>query len=315
MKKKIIIAGNTVFTKVIIETLHLSDNYEVICLTGFSKSNPVFDYCKESNINIIQLSKEQYKNKEAEILLKKINPDLIIVIAYGIIIPKYILEIPKFGCINIHGSLLPNLRGATPIQSSLLLGYEKTGATIQKMVYKMDEGDILAQYNVEIDLNDNFTTLREKMMNEVKNDIENFLNKYFEGSVNPIIQNNDDATYCKISDFTRDKANINWSDLSFNIHNKIRAFFPEPVAWNNIRSSENITWLEKDKILNIHTSFLTERKSILEAGTMFYEMKKLYVATSDFDLEIDKLVLEGKKEMLGRDFGNGYVKNNQLKLI
>jgi methionyl-tRNA formyltransferase len=380
--KSIIVFGNTIFTKEILETLWLSKKYKVAGWTGnasgtaelkraenglpsgnmqsinapkddelsfnFRKipnekviatdniknyyGNPVENFCMKNDIPVYVYDSYAYKSEADRLpLLKKINPDLCIVIAYGKIISQDFLDIPKYGFINIHGSLLPDLRGATPIQTALLKGYKQTGATIQKMVYKMDAGDILKTYEVDIDDQDNFETLRGKMIEKTKENIVDFVEQYFEGKIEARPQDESKATICKIKDFSREKGKVDWNNTAENIHNKIRAFYPEPVAWGlyevqitRIFKGSNYTnglQLETkpqpstvSKLINFHSSNLTDQKSEMKPGTMFYKGKKLYVSTNDNDLEITKLVLEGKKPMTGVEFGNGWVQKKEVAL-
>lgn len=297
---KICVWGNTVFTEKVLRTLHESDQFHVSVVTGDSNQNPVADYAKQNNIKILNFEK---LDENSFLEFSKDLPDINIVIAYGKIIPQSFLDSSLF--MNIHGSLLPDLRGATPIQTALLHGYNKTGVTIQKMAAKMDAGEILRQYDIGVDIQDNFETLRDKMTNAVSQDLVKFINDYHTNrKIVPITQDENKVTTCKISDFKREKGELDWDESIINIHDKIRAFFPEPLAWTKY----------EEKILNIHSSTPTDFPATYEAATMFSREKRLYISCRDFDLEITSLVLQGKKKMSGRDFANGYIKDKKIKL-
>lgn len=311
--KKIMVWGNTVFTQKVLETIYKIGQYEVSAWTGKSSemlrknySNPVESFAQDNNIPVYSFDSKLYEKESDRLsVLKDVNPDVCIVIAYGKIISQDFLDVPKDGFINIHGSLLPDLRGATPIQTALLKGYEKTGVSIQKMVYKMDAGDLLSEYELEIDDQDNFETLRDKMIDVTIKDLPLFLERYFKREISPKPQDESKATICKISDFKREKGKINWNDEAQNIHNKIRAFYPEPIAWSLYPTSKG------DKTINFISSEVSVNESNRVPGAMFMFEKKLYVATHDYDLEITNLVMEGKKPMTGKDFANGYLRKDK----
>jgi len=301
-KRKIIVWGNTIFTKEILSTLYESSQCEIYAITNLTAKNPVLEYSNQHGIKTFSFDK---LDESAFHEIETINPDLSIVIAYGRIIPLNFLDLPKFGSINIHGSLLPDLRGATPVQTALLKGYKKTGVTLQKMVYQMDAGDILNKYEVQINIDDNAESLMRKLSKVTTDDLINFLNNLFSNKIIPIPQDESKATICKIKDFSREKGEIDWNDLSTNIHNKIRAFYPEPTAWLRFQN----------KVINFYSSKMTEVKSQSQPGEFILREKRFFVSTQDNDLEILELVLEGKKKMSGKDFANGYLRNSgELKV-
>ncbi|GAT77033.1 methionyl-tRNA formyltransferase [Ehrlichia ruminantium] len=167
------------------------------------------------------------KRIEEQDKIKELNPDVIVVVAYGLIIPKEVLSIPKYGCINIHPSLLPRWRGAAPIHYAILHGDSQTGVTIMQMNEGWDEGDILLQKKLSIDEQDNIETLSSKLSNlggamlvEVLNNIDNLV---------PIAQNEDNATYTnKIEDF-----HIDINETAEVACRRIRALYPRAFVFFN----------------------------------------------------------------------------------
>ena len=157
---------------------------------------PVKVLAKNLGIPIYQPEKVK-GNEELIEKLKEISPDLIVVAAYGKILPDEILNLPKFGCINIHASLLPEYRGASPIQSALLDGKEKTGVTIMLISPELDAGDIISQREVPIEKSDNAQTLHDKLAQVGAELLIETIPLYVSGELKPVPQNNSKATYCK----------------------------------------------------------------------------------------------------------------------
>ncbi len=162
-------------------------------------------------------------------ILKKLQPDLAVVAAYGMIFPKEILEIPKYGLINVHPSLLPKYRGPTPIQTAILNGDEKTGASLFLIDEKMDHGPILAQRELEL-LNTNYLLLSTRLAELGADLLIETLPKYINGEITPLPQDESQATYTK--KFSTQDAYVDLEkDNQIEIERKIRALNPEPGAW------------------------------------------------------------------------------------
>ena len=165
---------------------------------------------------------------------KKFKPDIVIVMGYGLLLPKKILDFPKFGCINIHVSLLPRWRGASPIEHALINGDKKTGVSIFKLEEKLDTGAILSNQEILIDSNINKEELTTKLNLIGINLLLKTLPDYFKNNLSPVNQDNTKATYAgKISNEMR---KINFNDDVINVYNFIRAFSPNPAAWFNINN-------------------------------------------------------------------------------
>ncbi len=166
-------------------------------------------------------------SQEARDIFSKYSPDLIVVVAYGLILPKYVLEYPKISCINVHASILPALRGAAPIQYAILTGLKTTGITIMKMEEGLDSGDILQQQELNIRDNDTTLTISNRLAKLGGSLLIDIINNYF--SIKPIAQDDQKATYApKIK---KSMARINWRESAERINRVVRALNPNPVAY------------------------------------------------------------------------------------
>jgi len=225
--------------------------------------------------------------------LKNVHVDFFVVIAYGMIIPEPLLNIPKYGCINIHPSLLPKYRGASPIQESLLNGDKETGITIMKLDKELDHGDIFFLKRVKIDEKDNLQLLSHRLAETSSFIIPLVLNDIMTGKLSPLPQNHKNATFCR--KIEKDEGRINWQEKTAEeIKNMIRAYTPWPSVYTNI-NNKIIKILEADiSAENLIPSKLSLDNNILKIGT-----KKGCL--------IPKVVqIEGKKPMDIKSFINGY---------
>lgn len=225
------------------------------------------------------------KSGEAEELIKGINPDIIIVIAYGKILPKQILNIPKYGCINVHASLLPKYRGAAPIQWAVLNGDKKTGVCIMQMDEGLDTGDVLNTVETEIGINETSAELFDRLSEIGASALIETLNDIESGNITPIKQMGDS---CYASMIDKSLSEIDWNKDAFEIHNKIRGLQTWPCAQTKINGKE----------VKIHKSVLTDIVSELKAGSVYQADKKLLVVCGDGKcIEILEIQPSGKKKM------------------
>ena len=187
--------------------------------------SPVSICAKELNIDVHTPS--TLKSSEEINKIKELNLDLIIVVSYGFILPKEILNLPQYGCYNLHASLLPKWRGAAPIQRSMIEGDKTTGVTVMKMDIGLDTGDIASQKEVLIK-DKNYDELETELAEEGSKLIVQFLD---ESIKNPELhsQNNDKATYA--TKVTKEETKINWNEESKKIVRRINAYSPKPGAW------------------------------------------------------------------------------------
>ena len=227
-------------------------------------------------------------------LLESLRPDLVIVVAYGKILPPDVLSFPQYGCINIHASLLPKYRGASPIHWAVMAGDSETGVTSMQMDEGMDTGDILLVKKLPIPINatteemfDRLSELGAELMLETIRALE-------KGGLHPIKQ--DEAAATQVGLLTKEMGLVDWNESALSIHNKIRGLYSWPGAYTYLNG----------KLLKLQTSRLTNEKSDAKAGTVVCANKKLLVACGDgCCLELTELQPEGKKKMDAAAFLNG----------
>ncbi|MDD5341188.1 MAG: methionyl-tRNA formyltransferase [Patescibacteria group bacterium] len=258
--------------------------------------SPIKRFAIEKNIPVFQ--PEQVKaNSEFIKQIKDLNPDLIVVVAYGFILPKAILGIPKFGAINIHASLLPKYRGASPIQSAILNGDEETGVSLMLLDEAMDHGPILAQKKVKILPYDDFESLHDKLAGLGSELLMETLPDYLAGKIQGKKQKDAEATYCQL--IKKEDGKIDWNKPAIEIERQVRAFNPWPGAFTN--------W--EGKNLKILKSEVHELEQVSRVVGEVYEVNNvLKVQCGRGQLELIELQLEGKNKMSAKEFLNGYAK-------
>ena len=253
-------------------------------------NTPVKEVALANNIKVYQ----PIKIREAYEFLKELSPDIILTCAYGQIVPQGVLDIPKFKCINIHGSLLPKYRGAAPIQYALLNDEKETGITYMEMIKQMDAGDMFYKASVTIDNEDCADDIFRKLLVKVKETIIQFLDDFVDGKINGVSQDEDEVTFSKM--IKREDEIIDWNDTKRNIHNKVRAFYSSPIAYT-ILDGVNIKVL---KGLEVDENINGEVGEIVKANK-----EGIFVKCSDGVYRIDMLQAAGKKVMSSRDYLNG----------
>ena len=263
---------------------------------------------QEKEIKILQ--PEKIKDIIPEI--EELNPELIVVVAYGKILPKRILDIPKYSCLNVHGSLLPKYRGASCIQGPILNGDKTSGITIMKMDEGMDTGDIIKKVEINLDENETGTTLLEKIIELAKNNISPIISDYIIGNLKPEKQNEAEATYVTLIE--KEAGHLNFTtDTATEIERKIRAYSPWPGTYAFVSKTD----LPKEKILfKIQKSdkqFKDSPKHL--PGEIFAENGVLYIKTKDLAIRPEIVQLEGKKALVSDDFlkGNAWIIGKRLE--
>ena len=238
---------------------------------------------------------EKIRQKEEMEKINSLNPDLIITAAFGQILPKEILEAPAHGCINVHASLLPELRGGAPIHYALIQGKKKTGITIMYMVEKLDAGDILTQVEVEITEEDNVGSLHNKLSAAGAALLSETLPKLLEGKLTPIPQNNDEATFAY--NIKREQEKIDWSKTGEEIYNHIRGLNPWPVAFTTIDGQTLKIW-RSEKVFGV--------KSEDHGMIIKNDPDGITVSTGDETaIKIKELQPSGKTKMTSEEFYRG----------
>ena len=284
---KIIFIGTSEFAVPALKSL-LKNKYNIITvITSPDKpigrkqeiAPPPIKYVAEE-YKLPVLQPEKISDIKSKIL--DLEPDLIIVSSYGKIIPKEILDIPHLKCLNIHPSLLPKYRGASPIQTAILNGDKKTGITIMLMDEEMDHGPIVSQIEMNIKPDENYKDLEKRLSKESGNFLIKILPLYLNNKIEPKKQDDNKASYTKI--LSRQEGEIDLNKSAIEIERKIRAFYPWPGTW---------FYLNKKRIKIIKAKAIEkEQKTSIKTGNGF--------------LLLEIIQPEGKKSMTGEEFFRGY---------
>lgn len=298
---KIIFAGTPEFAARHLQALLQSEHQIVAVYTqpdrpaGRGKklqASPVKELALERSIEIQQpLS---LKNSEAQAVLAAYHADLMVVVAYGLLLPAAVLETPRIGCINVHASLLPRWRGAAPIQRAIEAGDTETGITIMQMDVGLDTGDMLSTHTCPILPRDTAEDLHDRLAEIGPPALLQTLQQLQQGSLQPERQDDSLATYAhKLS---KDEALINWSVPASEIDRRVRAFNPFPVAFTTL-DGENLRIFQTEIHSGTHNS---------KPGTLLQTDKELVVACGEnTSLSLLTVQLPGKKAMAVRDLLNG----------
>ncbi len=235
------------------------------------------------------------RNGKGVEILKEINPDLVVVVAYGKILPKDFLDFPKYGCINVHASILPKYRGASPIHYAVLNGDEVTGVTVQQMDEGVDTGDILNIITCKIGINDTTEYMYEVLAPLGAKAMLETIDMIERGTLNPVEQIESEASHVGL--LNKNMSKIDWSCSAFEIHNKIRGLYSWPGA----------SAIFDGKTLKIHKSVLSEKIGNNIPGCIVSAGEAVTVCCGDNKcIDILELQPEGKKRMDARSFVNGY---------
>jgi len=263
---------------------------------------------EKNNLKILQ----PHKLKEIIEDIKEIKPDLIIVIAYGKILSEEILSIPKYGCLNVHGSLLPKHRGASCLQGAILSGDKKSGITIMKMDKGMDTGDIIKKIEIELEDQETSASLMEKIQELTSKNLTSTIQDYLKGKIKLQPQNNAEASYVQM--IKKEDGHLNFEkDTALEIERKIRAYFPWPGSYAFIEKNDLPKTKILFKILKSNNNFIGDESH--QPGAIFLKDNLLLVKCIDKALIIEKLQLEGKKPMEAKEFlkGNDWVIGKTLQ--
>ena len=280
----------------------LANNHNVLC--AFSqparpngrgmkiKDSPVEKAAKD--LNIQTLTPSSLKNDDVFSNFKELNPDIVVVVAYGLILPEKYLKIPKFGCINGHASLLPRWRGAAPIQRAIEAGDNKTGSCIMLMEKGMDTGPVILSRSIDIYQSDNAQRIHDKLSNITAEILIDAIKGYTTGNIDPVPQKEIGVKYA--NKIEKAEAEIDWEDGSKDIYNKIRAFDPFPGTFTFLHNN----------LIKIVSSRLGNNTHESEPGTIIEVGKKIIVACGKkTTLEIVSLQKPGKKIISTIEFLNG----------
>ena len=297
---RIVFAGTPDFAARHLAAL-LSSEHEVVAVytqpdrpAGRGKkltASPVKNIALENNIPVYQ--PENFKSDEAKQELAELNADIMVVVAYGLLLPQVVLDTPRLGCINVHGSILPRWRGAAPIQRSIWAGDKETGVTIMQMDIGLDTGDMLSIATLPIEATDTSASMYEKLAGLGPDALVECLADIASGKAVAEKQDDELANYAK--KLSKEEARINWSDDAAHIERCVRAFNPWPMS--HFEAAENS--------IKVWQSRVAEQTSDKPAGTILQADKTgIYVATGQGVLVLEQLQVPGKKAMSVQDILN-----------
>ena len=298
-KLKLAFAGTPELAKIVLESLINSNQYDIgIVFTKTDKPAGRGHKIRQSEVKSCAIKNKievlQPKNSQELESYALENYDLLLVVAYGLLLTPKILAKPKYGCINIHASLLPRWRGAAPIQRAIEAGDIETGITIMKMDKDLDTGDILKQISCPINDDDTSGILHDRIANISAKNINDILAKIVGNKFIVINQDNSKATYAK--KITKHEAKLDWKKSAIELERKIRAYSPSPVAHTNFNGIDLRIWESKVKASTLK----------LKPGTLLNGKSTLDVMTGQNILSITKLQLSGKKIISAKDFLNSH---------
>ncbi len=264
------------------------------------EATPIKKVALDHNIEVWQPT---HIKSEFQAILDK-NPDIIITCAYGQLIPSAILDFPPLGCINVHASLLPRLRGGAPIHHAIIDGEEKTGVTIMYMDKKMDTGDIISKKEYIIKDTDNVGILHDTLSQMGKELLLETLPSIIQKTNARLPQIEEEATYAW--NISREEEHINFNASAKEVYNQIRGLYPWPKAYTIIKEEE----------VKILAGYISEEESTLSPGTICAIKKEaIGICTKDKNVYITKVKPFGKKEMLALDYINGINKEKLINTI
>lgn len=308
-KTKTLFIGTSEFAVPILEKLSRLENIDIAGIVtqpdrpaGRHQSELVpptvkaFAISKKLKAEIFQPEKLK---TEAKNILEKTKPELVITASYAQMIPKIMLDYPKLKALNVHASLLPELRGAVPVPMAILQGEKKTGVTIQIMAEKLDEGPIIDQKEIRIDPEETAGTLTDKLSKLAADQLENILPKWIGGKIKPKKQDNSKATYCFQKDISKEKAMLLGTDSAIEIDRKVRAFNPWPIAWAYLREASAGFAGKRIKIFKVK---ILNKTHLSKKNLKFFRHNKSLILRADTGwLEVLECQVEGKNIMSGKD--------------
>ncbi len=299
---KIIFMGTPDFAVVPLEEIYKAGHEIVLIVTqpdkprgrsGKLAPSPVKSWALEHDIEVFQPKK--IRDEDAVEYLSKIECDIAVVAAFGQILPKSVLDMPRFGCINVHASLLPKYRGAAPIQWAILNGEKKSGVTIMQMGEGLDDGDMLLTREVILDGTETGGSLFDDLAQLGGKAVVEALELIEQGSINPVKQDESAATH--VSMINKELGRINWSDAAERIERYVRGLNPWPSAYSSFKGKNLKIWRS-----HVVSSEELDNNGVnpadYKAGQVCFVNKKcVFVATGDGVLSLDEIQLEGKKRM------------------
>lgn len=310
---KVVFFGTPEFAKTSLEAIHNSNHEVVGVVTVADKASgrgqkihqsPVKIYAEENGLTVLQPVK--LRNPDFLENIKKLNADIFVVVAFRMM-PKILFEMPRLGTFNLHASLLPDYRGAAPINYAIINGETKTGSTTFFINEKIDEGNILLQEEIEILPEDNAGTLHDRLMEMGAKLVVKTLDGIAENSIIEKPQPHSEHPKNAFKIFKQD-TKINWNQNSETVHNFIRGMSPYPCAFTILKIGED------EKSLKIFSGNFKTNNHNQEAGKLEISKNTFKIFTNDGYYEPEEVQLEGKKRMNIKDFLNGFRNFDEVKM-
>lgn len=328
-KVRVLFAGSGSFAIPILNALMNSLNFELVgvvtqplkpanrdqSLTASALEN----WLVKENPKDIAIFRPERLSKEAETILEVSKPDIFVVAAYGQMVPNSMLEFSKLGSVNLHGSLLPLLRGAVPVQMAILQGFTESGVTLQKMVKELDAGPIIAQVKIALSQDESTASLMPKLADLAAQMVDKSLLAYAKGEITPVEQDHTLATFCYERDISKEKAQILPTTDAIELDRMVRAFNPWPIAWGHFKIQDSVKRLKifscklvaenknTELVSNISANFNETESSALNLLNhpeliIFRTGKSLFINLQGKTLELLELQLEGKSKGSASDY-------------
>lgn len=302
--KRVVFMGTPEFSVPVLEML--IENTNVIMVVTQPDSyvgrkheltfSPIKKVALENNIEVYQ--PEKIRNEYEHIL--EVNPDIIITCAYGQIIPSILLDTPKYKAVNVHASLLPKLRGGSPLHRAIINGYDETGITIMYMAPGMDDGDIITQKSIKINEEDNVGIIHDKLSVMGRDLLLETLPSIFDGTNNRIKQDENEVTFAY--NIKREEEKIDYNKTAHEVYNQIRGMYPFPVAYTTLN----------DEIIKVCESRLGTKSKGVPGEIINIYTDGIGVMCSDKEIIFTRIKPSGKKEMLVKDYLNGKNKDSLI---
>lgn len=303
---KILFMGTPEFSVPMLEAIYKSNHDLVGVVTAVDKpagrgrkisKSAVKKYAEGKAIPVFQ--PENLKSDKFLEEIKSLNPNLIVVVAFRML-PKQVWDYPEYGTFNLHASLLPQYRGAAPINWAIINGEKQTGLTTFFIDDNIDTGAIIDQAKLTIEASDNVEVVYTKMLPKGSELVMSTINKIAEGSIKTRVQQNDNELKMAPK-LNKQNTRINWSDTAENIYNLVRGLAPFPLAWTILSNNEAKILCKISEVAYEHKTHNSKN------GQITVENKSIFVAVKDGYIEIKKVKLSGKRLLKVKDLLNGYV--------
>ncbi len=314
-QKKIIFMGTAQFAIPCIDNIKKNNFNLIAVVTSPDKpagrglkisESPVKEYAKKNQLNLLQpvnLKDSNFINQ-----IRRLKPDLIVVVAFRML-PEILWSIPTFGSINVHASLLPNYRGAAPINWAIINGEKQTGVTTFFINDRIDTGDVIGQSKIDINKNENAGELHNSLMRLGADLLIKSIDKIFSSKENISTKQLEGKNLKAAPKLNKTNCKINWQDSCINIHNKIRGLSPYPGArsvLDNLNKKIKVIIYKSDYIKEVHN---------LNSGSIYIEKDKIKIAVVDGYIYPLLIKFEGKKTMDTKSLINGFNFNKECKMI